>query len=111
MRQDWISLDTKVKLLEWRGRYDLLNYVSRGCPPLLREEIKRYAPKHPEHGWDELFARARAFPDDGHECKLIRAIASAAEVSRPFEGRGRLMLEGEAFLQAAQMGECAVHSI
>jgi hypothetical protein len=45
--QDWISVETKVRLLEWKIRMDLLQYAARGVPPLSLDTISSYKPKKP----------------------------------------------------------------
>jgi hypothetical protein len=43
--QPWISTETKVRLLEWKIRMDLMQYAARGCPPLSVDKISSYKPK------------------------------------------------------------------
>lgn len=43
--QDWISFDTKVRLLEWKIRMDLVQYAARGAPELSLDAITSYQPK------------------------------------------------------------------
>lgn len=56
----WLSLENKVRLLEWKGRLDLVMYASRRSPKLLVEEISGYVPKDLEVGggeWKGIFER------------------------------------------------------
>ena len=46
--QDWISLGTKVRLLEWKIRMDLVQYAARGAPELSLDAIASYQPKPKE---------------------------------------------------------------
>lgn len=47
--QPWISNETKARLLEWKIRMDLVEYASRGAPPLLPiSEIAAYQPRKPQ---------------------------------------------------------------
>lgn len=43
--QQWISAETKARLLEWKIRYDLIQYAARGVPELSLDQIKAYQPK------------------------------------------------------------------
>ena len=38
-------MENKIRLLEWKGRTDLVMYASRRSPKLLLEEITGYVPK------------------------------------------------------------------
>lgn len=44
-KQDWISTEHKVRLLEWKIRMDIVQYVARGCPQLSVDKIADYVPK------------------------------------------------------------------
>lgn len=106
LRQPWIDISSKVKLLTWKGRYDLLLYASRRSPPLLLDEITSYSPKHEESDWDAIFARARIFNDDGHTCKMIRALAHGERACAPYEtSNSNFKIQGRMWLQLANMGE------
>jgi len=43
--QPWISTETKVRILEWKIRLDLIQYAARACPPLSLNNITSYKPK------------------------------------------------------------------
>lgn len=43
--QDWIPTASKVRLLEWKIRFDLLQYAARACAPVSLETITSYVPK------------------------------------------------------------------
>lgn len=45
--QDWIPPETKARLLEWKIRMDLLQYVARGAPELSAERLAAYQPRKP----------------------------------------------------------------
>jgi hypothetical protein len=47
LKQDWLSREDKVRLLEWKGRFDLISYAARGSPKLDIEEFRNYTPKRP----------------------------------------------------------------
>ncbi|KAJ5807952.1 hypothetical protein N7474_009221 [Penicillium riverlandense] len=77
----WISPTTKCRLLEWKGRSDLILYCQTGAPLPRPEELAIYQPQQPS-GWQQIFQRACDYKDDGHLSKLIRGIATAAEISK-----------------------------
>ena len=80
---NWLSPANKTRLLEWKARMDIVLYVSRGSPELLPHEITTYKPRH-VGGWDSIIARVKAYEDDGHAAKLIRALAHGETVCRPY---------------------------
>ncbi|KAK1778377.1 hypothetical protein QBC45DRAFT_414289 [Copromyces sp. CBS 386.78] len=73
--QDWISLDTKVRLLEWKIRMDLVQYAARGAPELSLDAITSYQPKEKKASGtpEEIISNLHFFEDDGHAIKLARA--------------------------------------
>ncbi|KAJ5851361.1 uncharacterized protein N7529_010746 [Penicillium soppii] len=97
---------SKLRLLEWKGRMDLLMYVSRGMPDLLLEEVAQYPIKD---DWSQIFARSLAHPsDDGHLAKLVRALAHGEKVCQPYESSNRQMpIKGDMWLR---IGNIAVDS-
>lgn len=100
----WLDQRSKARMLEWKGRIDLLIYSSRGNPNLLSNEISEYPVTS---DWKEVFARSCTHPtDDGHLAKLVRAFAHGERVCRPFENKKPLMpISGEMWLQAGNMGK------
>ncbi|KFY31431.1 hypothetical protein V493_01116 [Pseudogymnoascus sp. VKM F-4281 (FW-2241)] len=84
----WISDGNKCRLLEWKGRLDLAMYVSRGTPPLLKEEIEAYtAETGKDVSWENLGERLfKVKGDDGHAVKLLRALGTAEQVCKELEG-------------------------
>jgi hypothetical protein len=100
-----LSQQTRLRLLEWKGRMDLLMYVSRGCPELLRDDITNYPAKN---DWTTLFARAASHPkDDGHLAKFVRAVAHGENVCKSFESQGQqaMPVSGNMWLQIGNMGK------
>ena len=90
-RQTWLSQGNKARLLTWKGRIDLINYASRIAPEFHEDEIIKYKPKDPSRTtWESLFQKAHTMDDDGHIVKLLRALASGAALSAPYERRGEL---------------------
>ncbi|RYP54420.1 hypothetical protein DL768_000791 [Monosporascus sp. mg162] len=74
--QDWIPLESKVRLLEWKIRLDLAQYAARACPALSLDRIASYEPKDkgPGPAVERLLPRIHDFEDDGHAIKLFRAV-------------------------------------
>lgn len=48
--QPWIPVETKARLLEWKIRYDLIQYAGRAVPALPLDELKAYQPKETAKG-------------------------------------------------------------
>ncbi|KAM7184193.1 HypA protein [Rhypophila sp. PSN 637] len=83
----WLSPQSKARILEWKIRMDLLQYVARGCPPLSVDKISRYQPKpkppQAEQGLEEVISRLHDLEgDDGHAIKLGRAALICRKVKR-----------------------------
>lgn len=110
LKQPWISTANKVKLLNWKGRHDLCLYAARGSPPLLLDEITGYVPKYPYSGWNDIFERARNFKDDGHACKMVRALAHGERICVSYEDNAKFNVKGEMWLQLANMGTSHHHT-
>ena len=108
LTQPWLSIEDKCRLVEWKGRFDLALYVSRGCPTINLDEITNYKPKNPNDGWPEIIRRVDTFPDDGHASKLIRAIAHGQEVSKPYEKDDAFVVKNDMFLK---IGHMAIDSV
>ncbi|OAP56136.1 hypothetical protein AYL99_09315 [Fonsecaea erecta] len=94
LAQEWIAPPAKAKLVEWKGRLDLALYASRRAPRLLLDEIANYPAN--DNGreaslllcWDDMFAAASRFMDDGHTAKFIRALANGERACAPYENNG-----------------------
>ncbi len=105
MKQPWISPSNKSKILEYKGRLDLLQYASRGCPQLLIEEISSYIPKKKEASdWDAIFERVNQIDDDGHAAKLVRALAHGQRNCAPWEKSEAFKIKDKMWLQLGNMG-------
>lgn len=106
-RASWITTKAKCRLLEWKGRADLLLYCQTGAPRLWPEELDIYQPRSPS-GWEEVFQRACVYQDDGHLAKFIRAVATASRLCAPFCHNHEFKLTTEQqFLTIAHMGTAA----
>jgi hypothetical protein len=112
LRQDWLDDAHKCRLLEWKGRMDIVLYVSRGSPELREEEIRRYVPKRDGDGWNGIITRVDALEDDGHAAKLVRALAHGEGFCQEFETQGKtgeqLPVHGDMFLK---LGHMAIDSV
>ncbi|KAJ5947597.1 hypothetical protein N7466_000612 [Penicillium verhagenii] len=92
---------SKCRLLEWKGRLDLLTYVSRNSPDLLLEEVTNYPAKQ---DWEAVISQSVAHPhDDGHLVKLVRAVAHGQNVCRPFEKKAAMPISGDMWLKIGNM--------
>lgn len=100
----YLDQQSKLRLLEWKGRMDLLMYTSRGTPDLLLEEVAKYPAKE---NWSQIFARSVAHPDDdGHLAKLTRALAHGQKVCEPYESSNPQMpIRGDVWLRIGNIGK------
>lgn len=48
--QDWVPVEAKARMLEWKIRMDLLEYAARGAPELPVDKLAAYQPRKPEAG-------------------------------------------------------------
>ena len=102
LEQPWLSQEQKCRLLEWKARNDLVMYASRRAPEVLEDEWKKYQPKT-DGSWESLFDRVAALPEDGHACKMLRALRHGQELCRPFEGRAEVRIKGDDWLTLGHM--------
>lgn len=102
----WLEVRSKLRLLEWKGRLNLLLYVSRNTPELYLSDVTEY---QASRTWEDIFAYANAHPrDDGHIGKLVRAVANGERVCRPYEAKANdlgLTITGDMWLKIGNMGE------
>ncbi|CAG8180194.1 unnamed protein product [Penicillium salamii] len=99
-----LDLRTKVRLVEWKGRSDLIIWASCKCPKLYPSRLQ-------DHGrnktWDELISWALNHPEeDSHFSKSIRALMHGERIChrRRSEGKTpRLMVDDEIWLKAGNM--------
>lgn len=62
-KQDWISTEQKIRMLEWKIRLDIVQYIARGSPKLSVEKIARYVPKDEASSANrKLFSSFSLFP-------------------------------------------------
>ncbi|KAJ5379482.1 hypothetical protein N7509_012601 [Penicillium cosmopolitanum] len=97
----FLDTQAKLRLLEWKGRMDLVMYVSRGSPELRRNEVTQYPVTN---DWPTLFSRAVKHPgDDGHLVKLVRALAHGEEVCRVADKDSQMPVSGDMWLRIGNM--------
>ncbi|KAJ9612977.1 hypothetical protein H2200_002918 [Cladophialophora chaetospira] len=106
-KQSWMTTEDKARMLEWKGRLDLITYASRIAPELHENELVEYKPRMDHMTWDDLVGRANKIEDDGHISKLVRALAHGSLVCAPYEQQEalshRFPLKGEGWLKMANM--------
>lgn len=77
-------------------RYDVVQYIARGVPPLSPSFIKKYVPEEkPVSKPEDLIPRFHKIIDDGHLIKVVRSLLLAQDVSRKWKGREWVRLDGE----------------
>ncbi|KAB2572112.1 Questin oxidase [Lasiodiplodia theobromae] len=106
--QPWIDVASRVRLVEWKGRLDLVWYAVCGLPELSVERVVGYegSPSGGDMDWASLFRAVNEQHDDGHVAKFVRALRHGEEVSRPFEqgeGAGAFPVSGDMWLKIARM--------
>lgn len=102
----YIEDSTKCRLLEMKGRMDILIWASRRMPEPQIDDLLEY----PIHlGWPEVFSKSYLHPsDDGHLAKFVRTVAFAEELSRPLETKldsDYLPVSGDMWLKIGNMGK------
>ncbi|UKZ70101.1 uncharacterized protein TrAtP1_011101 [Trichoderma atroviride] len=87
----WLRPSQKARILEWKIRLDLIQYIARGCPPLRLDAIKSFSPKRQASSSAtkpaDLVPRFHEIIDDGHTIKVVRALLLAQELSQKYAGR------------------------
>ena len=107
IRQDWIRLEDRVRLVEWKARLDLAWYAVSGCAALDGDAVSGYSnPESEGMGWVELFGAVSKEHDDGHAAKFIRALKNGEHVASQF-GQGEwapyFPMKGDMWLRLARM--------
>lgn len=102
--QDWIPIESKVRLLEWKIRMDLVEYAARVCPPLSLDNISSYFPKDKNLGpANEQLPRVYALNDDGHVIKLVRAVGLGQTVSEKYEDKDWIKIKGDSWTKVSHL--------
>lgn len=87
----------RVRILEHKMRYDVLQYAARGAPRLSPAHAAAYNPPCPPgQRPEDLLPRYHAVADDGHAVKAGRALLLAQRVSRRWAGRPWVRLRDDA---------------
>ncbi|KAI2471894.1 hypothetical protein F4781DRAFT_385431 [Annulohypoxylon bovei var. microspora] len=105
--QDWIPLKSKVRLLEWKIRMDLVQYAARACPPLSLDNIASYAPRGKEN---ELLSRMHNLEEDGHAIKLFRAVGLGKTVSEKYGDKDWIKIKGDLWTKVENLVVDSVES-
>lgn len=107
VRQEWIDTDSKVRLVEWKGRLDLAWYTVCGVPELNIEDVAAYqGSPSGDMSWDALYQVVNEQRDDGHVAKMVRALKNGEEASAPFENGKEAIafpIKGDHWLKVARM--------
>jgi Questin oxidase-like len=107
IRQKWIKLEDRARLVEWKARLDLAWYAVSGCAPLDPRAITDYSnPESDNLNWDDLFSAVNKEHDDGHAAKFIRALKNGEEVSSEYEQgewEAYFPMKGDMWLKLARM--------
>lgn len=106
LRAPYLTAANRARLLELKGRFDIVAYAARGSPKLYPDEVLQYKAKRPGMDWPQVIARCNTFLDDCHVAKFIRALAHGASVTQKY-GAGQTSktfpMSVDMFLLAAHM--------
>ncbi|KAK9439478.1 putative HypA-like protein [Metarhizium brunneum] len=89
----------RVRILEHKMRYDVLQYAARGAPRLSPAHAAAYRDTNSDllaTRAEDLLRRYHAVADDGHAVKAARALLLAQRVSRGWAGRPWVRLRDDA---------------
>ncbi|KAL8792406.1 MAG: hypothetical protein Q9195_005020 [Heterodermia aff. obscurata] len=107
IRQDWIKLEDRVRLVEWKGRLDLAWYAVSGCAPLDGSNISGYTnPESDGLSWEDLYRDVNKEHDDGHAVKFIRALKNGEDTAGRYETgewAEYFPMKGDMWLRLARM--------
>jgi hypothetical protein len=82
-------------------------YASPRPPKLLLDEITHYKSQK-YSSWEDIFKRVKAYPDDGHACKLVRALANGERVCKKYEDKDGFVIKGDMW---RKLGNMAIDSV
>lgn len=107
IRQNWIKLEDRVRLVEWKGRLDLAWYAVSGSAALNGQAISEYSnPESNDLDWQGLFNAVIKEHDDGHAAKFIRGLKNGENVCKEYEQgewAAYFPMNGENWLKLARM--------
>ncbi|QUC18887.1 uncharacterized protein UV8b_03128 [Ustilaginoidea virens] len=93
----FIPLRARVRMLEHKMRFDLMQYIARGSPPLGVQPIRDFRVSRDDASAaarpQDLLPRYHAVPDDGHLVKVARALLLAEQESGKWKGRPWIRLQ------------------
>ncbi|KAJ5659304.1 hypothetical protein N7507_005755 [Penicillium longicatenatum] len=99
-----ISARARVRMLEWKGRADLIIWASCKCPRLYPARVMNYPVTK---NWDALIQWSLNHPDeDSHYIKTLRALMQGQKVGRLCRDQGKkpkLMISDMTWLQVGNM--------
>jgi hypothetical protein len=104
--QDWISIEDKARLVEWKGRLDLVWYAASGAVKLRLKDITNYVPdRSAGYDWETLFQAVLRTHDDGHLIKAVRALKNGEEYSKHVntDDEDVFPIQGDSWFKIAQM--------
>lgn len=106
-QQNWISPEDKVRLVEWKGRLDLVWYAASAAAELRLENIANYKPTLSKGmDWAAMYKAVNAQHDDGHVAKFIRALKNGEEVTKALqqgEDAASFPVRGDLWFRIAQI--------
>ena len=82
-------------------------YASPRPPKLLLEEITNYKSKK-NSSWEGIFKRVKTYHDNGHACKLVRALANGEQVCKKYEDKAGFVIKGDMW---RKLGNMAIDSV
>ncbi|PYH94689.1 hypothetical protein BO71DRAFT_352975 [Aspergillus ellipticus CBS 707.79] len=99
-----ISTRTRIRLMEWKGRVDLIAWATIKAPTLDRSVLM----DHPHtKDWDGLFQwNLDTCKDDSHYAKALRALAHGQKLCKEQEAKGnapKCMVSDEMWLKVGNM--------
>ena len=109
VRQPWISIADKARLVERKTWLDLTCFVASGSPELREQNLSGYEPTLSKSitDWGELYAAVRGQHDDGHAVKLIRALKNGEDATARFDQEPGvadfLPVRGDSWFRLAQL--------
>jgi hypothetical protein len=109
LNEPWLSVQNKIRLLEWTGRFLLALYASEHTPALHLEEIANYTPTTTaldgEKAWEDIISRAVSMEDDGHVVKMVRALGYGEKISKSLREKQPTTITGNMWKQLGSMSK------
>ncbi|KAF2175260.1 hypothetical protein K469DRAFT_724201 [Zopfia rhizophila CBS 207.26] len=76
LRQLWLLIPNKIRLLKWKICINLAMYTSPRLSKLLLNKITNYKSKK-DSSWEDIFKRVKTYHDNGYTYKLVRALINS----------------------------------